>query len=853
MKGKDSFDLVSHWFKQLADESEQDQLNQLKKLEVLNELTSDQLQLLTKMLIADSDDELPEFLSEVSEDWHQGDAEINMDELPTIGSYRLLELIGSGGMGHVYLAARDDGSYKQRVALKISQFHLNQSMVKRFENERQILAQLTHPNIAQLLDGGTATNEQPYLVMEYINGLSIDEYCIKQQQGLRERLKLIIQTCEAVSFAHQNLILHRDLKPANILVNESGQVKLLDFGIAKLLSDDLDQAQQTMTQIMTRNYASPEQIKGEAVTTQSDLFSLAIITYELVSGYHPYSRSSEFEHDQNVVSGKIKRITSRNQSNAVYPQLILDEKLKGDLENILRKALSPQSLERYESVASFADDIRNFLTNRPVIARKSTFLYTLRKFIQRQKALFISVTILTVCLILVTLFSIQKAQDAEAQRKIAVLENAQSNQMVEFLTGVFTSAQPSSDKQDLSARDLLVKGVEDIKRQMQNAPAQKFELMSVMIDSLESLSYFDSVFKYVDEFHPQCIAMLAIQNEYCQRLLITAGESAIDIQQDEKALKYLKLAEENARRQPVNQAVLANILRMQFSAYINLNQYDAAVNSAYEALDYYKNTDSIEVINIYNDLAVVATHQGRFKEAKSHYDSIQILIESTDLISFGIKGRYYANLSFFYAKQKQFDAAALQRLKGIQLLKDAYDRPSFSLAWEQESLAKVYFFAGNISSGIAAAQDALDTFEALNSEADKHIYVLQLFIAQMLVLNGEIESAKHLFAPMTKNSWDKRCLYELVQALVDTYNKQLTLIDHSLSTYEACLVVSSYPTKFAEEFGQLLRAENYFLRDEFDKAKKELGELEKLWRKDSLESLPLKPKGKALNKKLKNL
>jgi len=855
-----SFKLVNHWFNQLVDKLEEHQQLTIKQLLKDSELSEQQADLLLRMLSADRNPSIPEKIVDLEHDWQQVETQSQISEQPIIGSYRLLELIGSGGMGHVYLAERNDGSYHQQVAIKISQFHLNKNLVKRFENERQILAQLTHPHIAQLLDGGTAANEQPYLVMEYIKGLSISEYCIAHNIGLKGRLNLMLQTCEAVSFAHQNLILHRDLKPANILVNENGQVKLLDFGIAKLLVDDVDPNQQTMTQIMTRNYASPEQIKGEPVSTQSDLFSLAVITYELVSGYHPYTRNSEIERDQHVVSGKVKRISARNadqkdNANAVYPELatIGNDKLKGDLENILLKALSSNVSDRYTSIDSFAEDIKNFLTNRPVKARKQTFIYTFKKLFQRQRVIFLTITSLIICLILVSLFSIQKAMDADIQRNFAEMERQQSNQMVEFLSGIFTKAKPMSAEQELTARDLLIQGIEDIKAEVVDAPAQKYELISVMLDSLESLSYFESVFKYVDDFYPSCETQLSPQNEHCLRLLITAGESAIGIQQDERALQYLQPAEEQARTAPNARALLAEILRIQFNAYVNLNQYDDAVNVTIEALNYYKNVDKnpIEIINISSDLAVLATHQNRFDEAKFHYDSIRPLIEDEEFSDIKIKTRYYANLSFFYIKQKQFDAAISQRTKAVELIKANYNKPSFSLAWEQESLAKTYFFAGDINSGIEVAKAAIETFEALSSEADKHIYVLKLFLAQMLVMIGDVDSADNIFHDIGYKSWDRRCLYELVAVLIDVYGNYSHQLDGSKLAYTNCIKDSSYPTKYSKEFKQLIEAEAYFLKGDNESAKIILKQLEKYWQSNPLEGLPLQPKAKQLSNKLK--
>ncbi len=858
MTDSTDFVQVNFWFNQLLDEPEEMQLKKVEQLVDSLKISQSQADLIVQMLQADRNHTMPENVAGVEHDIDQLDTEVQIKEQPIIGSYRLLELIGSGGMGHVYLAERNDGSYLQKVAIKISQFHLNKSMVKRFENERQILAQLTHPNITQLLDGGTAANDQPYLVMEYIKGQSIDHYIVNHKLGLRQRLELILQTCDAVSFAHQNLVLHRDLKPANILVNDRGQVKLLDFGIGKLLSEDVDKHAQTMTKIMTRSYASPEQIKGQLVTTQSDLFSLAIIAYELVSGYHPYLRESDIERDQNVIAGRVKSITQRFATEAnemKHPELtkIANEKLKGDLENILVKALSATASDRYSSVESFADDIRNFLYNRPVKARKPSWLYSFKKLIQRQKALFSSVTVLTLCLLMATYYSVQKANDAQFQRNLALKESMQAKQISDFLTGIFISAKPRSDKSELTARDLLNQGMSDIESELLENPEQRFKLISVMLDTMESLGYFETTFVYVDDLYPECIASLTIQNEHCQMLLVTGGEAAISIQQDQRALTYLNKAEENARIEPVNQRVLVEILRIQFNAFINLRMFDDAVKATHEALNFYQNIEYSphDILNIKSDLAVLATHQERYGEAKKYYEAMQLLIDADNNIDVDAQNIFYANYSFFFAKQKMFEQAIEQRKKAVDLMQETYDRPSFSLAWEQESLAKVYFFAGHLDDAIRVAKESLHTFQTMDSEAGKHEYILNLFIAQMLVLNGQLDAAKSSMEQLEKNVWDKRCLFLLVEAMIDVYDYLVNSVDQSLSLYESCIKEASYPTKFAQEFAWLLGAEVNFVRNEFVSAKQHLNRLQEFWQANPNESLPIQPKVKLLTNKIR--
>jgi hypothetical protein len=578
----------------------------------------------------------------------------------------------------------------------------------------------------------------------------------------------------------------------------------------------------------------------------------------LVSGYHPFSSNSEVERDQNVISGKVKRITSRNDvPKAIYPELttIGADKLKGDLENILNKALAPDVSERYVSVEAFEQDLKNFIANRPIQARKPSWLYSMKKLLQRNKVLAVTVVVLSSCLLIATVFSLNKANDAELQRLLAVKERNQSELIADFLTDVFTSAKPLSDKQELSARDLLIQGFANIKTELSEAPEQRFELIAVMFDSLESLSYFDTVFEYMDQLYPDCVRVLSAQNVNCQSLLITAAEARIGVQQDQQALALLKKAEANARIVPVNQSQLAEVLRIQFNAYINLQLFDEAVSSTHEALNYYQNINHspVEVINIYSDLAVLATHQDRFEAAASYYELMELNMSHADDSSLEIQNRFYANYSFFFAKQKLYDQAIIQRQKAVELMQVAYDRPSFSLAWEQESLAKLYFFSGDLLTGIDVAKQALDTFGLLSNETGKHIYELKLFIAEMLFLSGQHEDAAAVLNGLEKNTWDKRCVYELVQAMQTVYQQNAAMNVDSINQYDGCIAEVSYPTKFYAELKLLLHAEYNYRQGNSLIAQDFLNQLDDFWKLSPQEALPLKAKAKALSKKINKI
>ncbi|HKA01974.1 MAG TPA: serine/threonine-protein kinase, partial [Candidatus Solibacter sp.] len=287
------------------------------------------------------------------------------------GRYLLGSALGRGGMGTVYRASRVDGEVTHEVAVKLLRPGVNDPQLRaRFLAERQILADLSHPNIARLLDAGHSEDGQPYLVMEYVAGRSIDVYC--KDLSTRQKLALFLKVCAAVAYLHRNLVVHRDLKPANILVDEDGNPKLLDFGIAKLLERDADSTV-TIMRMLTPDYASPEQITGGSITTASDIYSLGAVLYKLLTGEPPHQFRGESPASMafEIACGNIK------------PPSKLAPETKGDIEAVLMKALRTEPHERYSSVDAFTEDLRACLDFRPVQARSGNVWYRSRRWLRR--------------------------------------------------------------------------------------------------------------------------------------------------------------------------------------------------------------------------------------------------------------------------------------------------------------------------------------------------------------------------------------------------------------------------------------------------------------------------------------
>ena len=353
-----------------------------------------------------------------------------------IGPYRIVQLIAEGGMGAVYQAVRVDDLYRKVVAIKVIRRGVHgQYALRHFDTERQILAHLDHPAIAKLLDGGTTPDGRPYFVMDFIAGTPIDEYCDRRRLTVRERLGLFLTVCSAVHYAHQNLVIHRDLKPPNILITEEGAVKLLDFGIAKLLDPDALGLNHTLTtmQAMTPEYASPEQVSGGNITTASDVYALGVLLYRLLTGRRPYqlgSRSIDELWEQ-VRHREPRRpsVAVGGTEDGVTPDEIaaarrtrpdrLDRQLAGDLDNLLLMALRKEPERRYCSVERLASDIRRHLDGHPVTARPDTIRYRAGKFIRRHRTPVAAVTIAVLSLVAGIIAASWQARVATRERNRA--------------------------------------------------------------------------------------------------------------------------------------------------------------------------------------------------------------------------------------------------------------------------------------------------------------------------------------------------------------------------------------------------------------------------------------------------
>jgi serine/threonine-protein kinase len=431
-----------------------------------------------------------------------------------IAAYRIVRVLGRGGMATVYLAERADGQFEQAVALKVLDVSRDfDSLAARFAQERRILARLEHPNIARLIDGGATRTGQPYVVMEYVNGEPIDKYCDRHELGVEERIKLFINVASAVQYAHGHLIVHRDIKPSNILVTESGEAKLLDFGIAKLLDPEIA-APVTRSALhpMTPEYASPEQVRGELLTTASDVYQLGYLLYRLLTGRSPYPcdrrnvaamvqaicnleplRPSgtvtlpldDPDHDADSVEG-----LAESRSTTVER---LRRRLTGDLDNILLSALQKEPARRYPSVLHLSSDLSRHLEGLPVTARRPTARYRLGKFARRHRAAVAAAALVALSIaggVIATAWQAHAASQ-EARRAEAALA---------FLTELFDNVDPDlTQGATVTAKELLDLGTDKLHEGLSDAPLMRAEMLQVVGGMYVNLGLYNEARPLLEE------------------------------------------------------------------------------------------------------------------------------------------------------------------------------------------------------------------------------------------------------------------------------------------------------------------------------------------------------------------
>lgn len=662
----------------------------------------------------------------------------------TVGRYRIIREIGRGGMGAVFLAERADGEFQQRVALKIVRRSLADSdLARRFRQERQILASLNHPNIARLLDGGVSAEGEPFLSMEYVAGVRIDDYCDARNLSTEERLSLFVAVCDGVSYAHQNLIVHRDIKPSNILVTDEGVPKLLDFGIAKLINPDAgvgDAETVTGLRAMTPDYASPEQVRGVGVTTATDVYSLGVLLYELLTGHRPHRlknrRTDEIarviceeepERPSTAVS-RIEEVTGADDGKVARrsPETISERRgrtpeqlrrmLRGDLDNIVLMAMRKEPQRRYASPAQLAEDVHRYLEGRPVLAHKDTFSYRAAKFVRRNKAAAVAVVLVAFALVAGVVATVWQARRATVQARIAAaerdrarIEAAKAERINGFMQSIFAAADPSwyssgfGQRGEVRVVDVLEQAGRRIDADFKDQPEIRAELHHTIGTTFQALGQFEQAQTHFDaalnayrglygERHPKVAEALF----YLAAPTSGRGDAAGALALYRQSLEIFREVDPNNANVPYLLADFAYVLN-------NAGETVAAERAAREGLEIARQKygdEHVATLSLLSVLGNIYETRGDLSQAETFYQSA---------------------------------IAAFNRMPNGRILSGGM----------REHLGRISFYKGEFEQAETQLREALDSFRQTRNETHPQHNRLLLMLAEIHYLQGAYAEAEN--------------------------------------------------------------------------------------------------------------
>lgn len=693
-----------------------------------------------------------------------------------VGAYRIDSRIAEGGMGVVYLAHRSDKHFDQRVAIKIlATSFVSEELYARFLSERQILANLNHTNIAKLLDGGQTDEGIPYLVMEYIDGVPIDEYCDTHNLSVGDRLTLFDQVCAAVHDAHQNLIIHRDIKPSNILVAKDGVPKLLDFGIAKLLDlrDMPHDVAATMdgVRLLTPRHASPEQVMGDPITTASDIYSLGLLLYELLCGSFPYeitstTRASDIEEtvtglipqspSTQLVNDPSASVVARNRnSNTVG----LQKTLRGDLDTIVMTALRKEPGARYSSTLAMAEDLKRFANNEPIQARPPTRTYLLSRYWMRHRTAAIGIAATLLAIIVGTTAAAVGFFNARDSERIAIAEAQNSEAISAFLISIFQEANPdTSAGNERSVREILQLGLDRVDTELDDSQVVKAQV-------LETLS---SVYKGLSD-NPQAQALL-------EQAIKLRKENTPD---DLEALARLLNDLGDLHRIQSHRAKGAELIEQSLELY--------------RAMGHPLTDDHADAIN---NLAIAYQEMGRLEEARPLFEESLRLRQQLYEAPHAKIALSLHNLGWHYGRTDDMAMAERYTLEAIKMRVDVYGEIHPRVGSTVSMLARFYRHQNKWDEAESAARRSVQIAEQIFDGGHPDLTYPLYELAAVLNEKGEIAEARQLL--------DKIVAWERVSLGPDSHD-----LGMSLKAYGATLINLG---EYAEAEAILVESHDIFAR-----------------------------------------
>lgn len=666
-----------------------------------------------------------------------------------IGPWRLVRLLGRGGMGTVWLAERADGSYEQRAAIKLLHYGREigesaserTSSIRRFEQERQILARMDHPNIARLYDGGLTDDGRPWLAMEFIDGQPVTDWCRQHESSLKQRLHLFEEICEAVRYAHKNLIVHRDLKPENILVTEEGHVKILDFGIAKLLDEELTASQRLRTRTgiraMSLEYAAPEQISGEPVTTATDAYSLGLLLYELLTGSYPFNLEGKNlrQIEQILRDEEPGRPSTRNDTRL--------RDLHGDLDAITLKALRKEPDQRYESAGHLLDDIEKYRSNLPVSARGDTFRYRAGKFYNRHRGKLAAGFIVLVGIISLISFYTYRITE---ERNEAQKEAAKAMVVKTFLIELFEVSDPSRSRGDtITALALLDKSATRIEA-LSGQPEVQATMMNAMGQVYRNLGNYDRAEMFLANALFLRRELPKPKPEQISETLHHLGILYQIKYEYEKAEPLLGEAV-TLRRKHLGKAhpALASSLLEWAKVLRNQGQADSAELAYRQALTIHRQhtEENIpEVATILYGLAVVNHDQGNYVTADSLFQEAVLLYRMLPQeIDPNMAASLLALARFRHFKGNLGEAEPLYR-EALAMRRKLYGSEHPDVAEALTGLAMILGHRGDYDKSEPLYREALAIFKDIHGPDHSSVGITQHSLGRTLLKKGDLAEAE---------------------------------------------------------------------------------------------------------------
>jgi len=725
-----------------------------------------------------------------------------------ISNYKLVSVLGRGGAGTVFLGERADHQFSAQAAVKVVDRTTAIDLGMRFRSERQILASLNHPNIARLIDAGETDDGQPYLVMEYVQGTTLDRYCDERRLDLRARLSLFIDICAAVQYAHQNLIIHRDLKPANILVTQDGVPKLLDFGIAKLLSaphlGGIPELTRMNDRLLTPEYASPEQMIGGPVTTATDVYSLGVILYRLLCGFRPYElpeTSSQLEMERSICvvdpprpSAAVLRAmqTPPSEDRPDIAEVArerglsserLARRLMGDLDAIVMRALRKEPDRRYSSVERLVADIRHHLSNEPVLARQGNWAYYAQRFVRRHTAAVVaSAGVVVFALAVAVAMSIQSKNLAAALDQ-ATHDRERAEKVSNFMLNVFSAADPFTNfGHEPTARVLLDQAARDIQSDLNQQPEIRAPLLEAIGRSYRRMGQPDRAVVYLqDALRLQ--ETLPVGSPDVGPVLTELATALREAGRNEESDRYLakaqQIARESAGQGTVEHAQLLIDMGRLEKLRSNTTQALAYLNQALELTRMIKGPEDPKVGEILAEMSNIMVWSDDLAGAeRTARHAVEIYKSVPELHPDRVMADYYLADILFY--RGRIDEAAVLFDQALRAQRKIYGPVNSTVADTLASLAQVRLAQDNIAEAEKLIVEALDAHRSSESTAYLKIGYLQTMLATVWMRNSKLPEAENLL----------RDTLDLFQQHIDPDHQYVASTEHYLG--ETLLMQEKY-------------------------------------------------------------